>query len=184
MAILRNIEFFGDANGGVMISDDQGVRHYLQEEKGITDEMFGIIEENYPQAFKALSAEYKRSRANVPYFKYLIVHRFIRCNFSKLDCHLDIDEFGRFTFEDVGCPLAGECRLYKVVCNPERDTNLTARQKEVMKLYCQGMTAEEIGDQLYISTETVKTTKRNAFEKAGVHDIRAFMVKYNDLLTK
>lgn len=44
---LRNIEFFSDAHGGVMISDEYGVRTYQLEEKAITDEMFAIIEEWY-----------------------------------------------------------------------------------------------------------------------------------------
>ena len=178
---LRNIEFFSDAHGGVMISDENGIRTYQLEERETTDEMFAIIEEWYPQAFKALTEEYKKSKANVPYFKYLIVHRFIRCNFANLDRKLDIDEFGRFSFENVDCPLVGECRWHGVICNPERSTMLTARQKEVMKLYCDGLTPEEIADRLYISVETVKTTKRNAFDKSGVHDIREFMVKYKDI---
>lgn len=184
MFSLRKIEFFADAQGGVMIKDDNGVRTYRQEERDLTDAMFGIIEADYPNAFKALTEIYAKSRANVGYFKYLLVHRFIRCNFSRLDRKLDIDEFGRFTFEDVECPLIGECKCWKVICNPQRDTKLTARQTDVMKLYCKRMTPEQIADELYISPETVATTKRNAFERVGVHSLSEFMTKFPEFLTE
>ncbi|WP_297851782.1 helix-turn-helix transcriptional regulator [uncultured Alistipes sp.] len=182
MPELRNIEFFNDPEGGVMIRDNEGVRTYQPEDKELTRALFTRIEIEYPKAFKALTEIYHKSRANVNYYRYLVCHRFIRCNFGSLDKKQDIDGTGRFTFEEVSCPIKGECKYSGVICGAEFDTRLTARQQEVMKLYCKGLEPEEIAEQLYISPETVKTTKRDAFRKAGVHDIREFMAKYKDVL--
>lgn len=182
MKRLHNIEFFSAPEGGVMIRDNEGMHTYQPEDKELTGTLFARIESEYPKAFKALTEIYCKSRANVNYYRYLVCHRFIRCNFGSLDKKQDIDGAGRFTFEEVSCPLKGECKYSGVICGAEFDTRLTARQQEVMKLYCQGMEPEEIAEQLYISPETVKTTKRDAFRKAGVHDIREFMAKYKDVL--
>ncbi len=89
---------------------------------------------------------------------------------------------GRFTFEDVSCPIKGECKYAGIICSPEFDTRLTERQKEVMKLYMEGMGDEEIADMLYISPETVRTTKRDAFRKAEVHSLAEFAIQYKDKL--
>lgn len=189
---LRNIEFFGSPEGGVMIRDGRGVRTYTQEEKGITEEIFSIIEEEYPKAFRALSEIYAKSRANIGYFKFLLVHRFLRCNFSQLDRRLDIDEFGRFQFEEVSCPLAGECKSWRVICSPERETKLTIRQKQVMQewIACaregvkRDRIASEVADRLFISEHTAKTTKRNAFDRIGVHSLAEFMEKTKETFAK
>lgn len=182
MQELRNIEFFNDPEGGVMIRDDEGVHTYQPEDKELTSVLFARIESEYPEALKALAENYRKSRANVNYYRYLVCHRFIRCNFGSLDKKQDIDGAGRFTFEEVSCPIKGECKYSGIICNPKFNTRLTARQQEVMKLYCQNMKPEKIAEQLYMSPETVLTTKRNAFRKAGVHDILEFMAKYKDML--
>lgn len=85
-------------------------------------------------------------------------------------------------FEDVSCPIKGECKYAGIICSPEFDTRLTERQKEVMKLYMEGMGDEEIADMLYISPETVRTTKRDAFRKAEVHSLAEFAIQYKDKL--
>ena len=182
MQTLRNIEFFNDPEGGVMVRDADGVHTYRPEDKVLTSALFTRIEAEYPKAFKALTEIYRKSQPNVNYYKFLICKRFIRCNFGRLDNKQDIDGMGRFTFEDVSCPLKGECKYAGVVCGAEFDIRLTERQKEVMKLYCEGTEPEEIADRLYISVETVKTTKRDAFRKAEVHSLAEFTMKYKDKL--
>lgn len=181
MKQLANIEFFNDPQGGVMLSDAQGVRSYTVEDAAFTSALYARIEEEYPEAFKALTAEYRKSQPNVPYYRYLVCSRFIRCNFGQYDSRADIDGVGRFVFEDVPCPMRCECRLAGVVCHPKLNTHLSARQAEVMKLYAEGHSYDDIADVLYISPETVKTTIRNAFRKAGVHSLAEFMQKYTEL---
>ena len=73
MTAYRNIEFFTDPQGRVMIADDRGMRTFDEDEKGLISELFARIEDDYPQAFQALSEHYSKSRANLPYYRYLIV---------------------------------------------------------------------------------------------------------------
>lgn len=47
---------------------------------------------------------------------------------------------------------------------------LTTRQVEVLKLIAEGMSGKDIGQNLYISTSTVKREIRNIFNKLGVND--------------
>ena len=174
MTTIRNIEFFTDPYGNVMVSDANGVRSYTAEDNELTSALFIRIEEEYPEAFKALTELYRKSMPNAPYFRYRVCHRFIRCNFSIFDRKADIDNGGNFLLEEVQCPMRGECLYDGIICNARHNTNLTQRQQEVMKLYCEGLSYQEIGEALFISPETVKTIKRDAFRKVGVHDINEF----------
>ena len=176
--MLRNIEFFTDPYGNVMISDAQGVRTYREEDMQLTAELFTRIEDEYPEAFKALTELYRKSQPNMPYFRYLVCSRFIRCNFSIYDRKVDIDCNGRLMLEEVQCPLRCECLYAGTICDAKFNNGLTQRQEEVMKLYCEGYSEIEIAKRLFISPETVKTTKRNAFRKAGVHSLAEFMQTY------
>lgn len=177
MRILNNIEFFTDPHGKVMISDQNGIHSYEIEDREFTSALFLRIEDEYPAAFKALTELYRKSSVNVPYFRYLVCSRFIRCNFSAYDRRVDIDHQGQFQLEEVSCPLRSECLYAGVICDAKFNTHLSQRQEEVMRLYCEGLSEEEIGRELFISPETVKTTKRNAFRKAGVHSLAEFMQK-------
>lgn len=177
MTTFNNIEFYTDPHGRVMIADAEGVRSYRQEDCALTDYLFARIEEEYPEAFRALSELYCRSKANIPYFKYLVCSRFVRCNFGAYDRRDDVGHDGQFRLEEVACPLRTECIYAGIICDAKFDTNLTQRQREVMRLYCEGYTREEIAAELFISPETVKATKRNAFRKVGVHSLAEFITK-------
>lgn len=174
---IRNIEFFTDPYGNVTVSDANGVRSYTTEDNELTSALFLRIEDEYPEAFKALTELYRKSAPNAPYFRYRVCHRFVRCNFSVFDRKVDIDNSGNFLLEDVQCPMRGECLYDGIICNARHNTKLTQRQEEVMRLYCEGLSYQEIGEELFISPETVKTIKRDAFRKVGVHDINEFRNK-------
>lgn len=171
-----NIEFYSSPEGDVLIHDVQGIRTYRQEDTKITDALFELLEEDYPAAFSALGEVFVKSKSNAPYYKYKCVHRFIRCNFGMFDKVLDLDEFGRFNFENVICPLIGECKYYKVICNPQYNTNLTMREKEIMRLYTEGYKSEEIADTLFLSPLTVETHKRNAMQRTGKKSLSDFII--------
>lgn len=72
MQTLRSIEFFNDPEGGVMVRDTEGVHTYQPEDKMLTGALFTRIETEYPKAFKALAEIYRKSRANVNYYRFLI----------------------------------------------------------------------------------------------------------------
>jgi two-component system NarL family response regulator len=50
-----------------------------------------------------------------------------------------------------------------------RKPTLTGREIEVLQLVARGMTSREIGEQLYISENTVKNHIRNILDKLGLH---------------
>ena len=180
MQRLNNVEFFNSPEGEVQIRDEKGVRTYMEEDKELTDALFSVIELDYPKAFKALSEIYNKSKANAPYFKYRCAHRFIRCNFGMYDKIPDMDEFGRFNFQNVACPLVGECKYYKVICNPEFNTNLTMREKEIVRLYKEGYKTEKIAEILSLSQLTVETHKRNAMRRTGSTTLAELVIWANN----
>jgi DNA-binding NarL/FixJ family response regulator len=56
-------------------------------------------------------------------------------------------------------------------------SELTTRQREVLKLICDGLTEKEIASMLNISTHTVHVHKNNIMSKLGIHN-KAGLVKY------
>jgi len=173
---LRNIEFYGTPNGAVMIQEmDQPVKVYDQGYKDFTDMMIEHLSNFYPEAFKALSEHYAASKQNPGYYQFLIVHRFIRCNWDKYDNVQDVDHNGVFKFEFVSCPLRGECKHCGIICSPKFNSNLTERELGVMRLYYESETPETIAERLFISPMTVLKHKRNSLAKLGLHSVKDFI---------
>lgn len=177
MEKYAHTEFFISPLGEIMIHDRRGVHTYKEEDTEFTDLMFSAIEDKYPEAFESLSRLYRKSSANILFFKYRVVHRFLRCNFGEYDKRYDIDEFGDFNFEEVKCPLRYECELCDIVCRPKFNSSLSIREKEVMKMIYHGANPLKVSQALAISEQTVLTVKRNAFKKLEVHSMQEFMAK-------
>lgn len=59
----------------------------------------------YPDAYKALEKIYAKSAPNESYYQYLMMRRFCKCNFCRLDTTafdvVDVDKDGKFNFEKV-----------------------------------------------------------------------------------
>lgn len=53
----------------------------------------------------------------------------------------------------------------------KRFETLTERQKEVLRLFCKGTRYKDIGAELFISVDTVKTHVGNIYEKLGLTDL-------------
>lgn len=173
---LKNFEFYGTPAGDVMIQEqDKPVAVYSQSFKEFTDTMIENIMNFYPDAFKALSEHYNASKQNLEYYRFLIVHRFIRCNWFKYDNVQDVDHNGIFRFEFVSCPMRGECKYSNVICQPKFNSNLSERELAVMKLYFESASHEEIADKLFISPMTVLKHKRNALAKLDLHSLADFI---------
>ena len=138
------------------------------------------IMELYPSAYEALSNEYRKSASNVPYFQYLMVKRFCKCNFGTLDnTKRDIDLSGNFNFECVSCPLKGECINDGIICNPKLNTRLSDAELRVMKLLYEGIPTKEVASTLYVSVDTVKSQTKSVYRKLGINSLSEF-VKYAD----
>lgn len=131
------------------------------------------IRDCYPEAYKALSEYYEKSAANPLYYQYLMVRRFLNCNFSMLDPTnmdvVDVNIDGKFTFEKVPCPLRCECKLCGVVCMPKFNSTLSQQELRVGRLWYEGRSKAEIASELFISQETVNNHIRNIYSKLGVN---------------
>lgn len=173
MYILSNIEFYNTPCGDVIIKEvGQPARVLKEQDRELIAEMLAIISDRYPQSHRALMDLYSKSSMNRTYYEYRVVHRFIRCNFGEFDqLNYDINAFGQFNFEEVKCPLRGECPLEGVVCKPEIDLNLTDREMEVFRLIASNMKTEEIAAKLSISKFTIIRHRENIKARLGLHDI-------------
>ena len=173
---LLSIEFYGTPDGQVMIQQlDKPLEIYEQSNKAFTVLMIDRISTFYPEAFKKLSEHYKASAKNPGYYQFLIVHRFIRCNFKEFDNQQDVDHHGIFRFEFVSCPLRGECQYCGIICQPKFNSSLSDREKDVMRMYFESYKPEEIAEKLFISPATVLKHKRNSLEKLGLHKLSEFI---------
>ena len=65
---------------------------------------------------------------------------------------------------------------------PKKHGELTRREVEVLQLICQQKTAEEIGEELFISTKTVNGHRNNLLQKTGARNISGlvmYAIKHN-----
>jgi len=178
--ILSNIEFYGTPSGEVLISEGNSHKLYEIEDRAFTDAMLDYIQNFYAEAYKALCECYSKSKLNRTYFEYLIVRRFIKCNFLEYDNKNDIDENESLNFEFVPCPLRNECKYCNIICSPKFNTSLSESELRVMKLYYKGLKKEEIAENLYLSILTVQTHKRNVFTKLKINSLSEFIIFANN----
>lgn len=133
------------------------------------------VKSKYPEADKATSIEYARALPNVPHYQFLKARRFVKCNLGNYDSVEDIDGDGNFHFEEVQCPLRGECKWEGIICKPKIRTKLSARELEVMKLIYEGRKVHEIAESLFIAIMTVKQHRRNSLNKLELHSVQDFI---------
>ncbi|MCI2145801.1 MAG: helix-turn-helix transcriptional regulator [Bacteroidales bacterium] len=142
--------------------------------------MFNHIRDNYPEAFAALDAYYKKLPFDFKLKRFRIVNMFCKCNFGQADqSKFDIDKTGTLQFENVPCPLRGECPRENIVCHPHFNSHISDSEMRVLKLVYEGWDIEPIADKLYLSPFTVRNHIRNAYERLGIHE-KAEFVKYAD----
>lgn len=173
---MRNIEFYNTPEGEVMIRKiGEAERQLVESDSDFVDNFLQHIREFYPKAYAALAETYKAAANNRRYYHFIMVRRFIKCNFGLYDNIVDIDEFGKFNFECVACPLRGECKLERIVCFPEFNSVLSDREFAVMEKVFLGIPDAKISEMLYISQNTVNNHRKNSFKKLGVHSVSEFI---------
>ena len=179
---MKNIEFYNTPEGEVMIKEEfEPVRMLTDKDRNIIESMITIIRDRYPEAFKALAKNYSVTERNRLRYEFLIVHRFIRCNFGEYDQYnYDINNNGDFKFEEVHCPLRGECKHEGVICKPCVNTNLSDREKEVLKLIAEGEKREDIAEKLFISPGTVNRHRENIRAKIQAKNTADMVNYYNN----
>lgn len=167
---LFNVEFYTTPEGAIMIKPEgEPVRELTMRNRDIISSMLSHIRERYPDAFKALSEIYSKSSRNRIYYEYQMVSRFIRCNFGEYDqYHNDVNLDGSFYFEEVHCPMRGECPFEEIICKPKLNSQVSDREMEVLALIAEGMRSQQIADELHISVLTVKRHKANMRAKLGL----------------
>lgn len=174
-----NAEFYIFNDELWYITADGHNRRLTEKDTDIISDLLSMVSEMYPQAYAALQEEYTRSAVNVPYYQFLMVRRFCKCNLGKLDnTKMDITH-ETFSMERVDCPLRGECKREGIICCPRMNTKLSDAEMRVMRLVYDGLSNEEIGARLYLSPHTVKNHIKSVYAKLGIHE-KAEFVKYAD----
>ena len=174
--VLAGSEFFVYEQE-VWMRDALGSVSLIKEtDYNFINEMIRMVSTFYPKAYAALCEEYSQCAENTSYYRFRMVLRFIRCNFSALDSIPDIGQDHRCSFEHLNCPLRGECRHDHVICRPEFNHQLSQAEKRVMSLVYDGLTEAAIGQRLQLSTFTVHTHVRNAYARLGIHSKAEFMI--------
>jgi DNA-binding CsgD family transcriptional regulator len=95
----------------------------------------------------------------------------MRCNLSGYDTIADISaDYTEIRTEYVPCNNRGTCPHEGKFCQGLQVDNgtLSIRELRILGLIREGMLDKEIGEMLFISVDTVKTTKRNIQKKLGV----------------
>jgi DNA-binding CsgD family transcriptional regulator len=168
---MRAVEFYTDPDGDVILRGAGTVAHvYTESDTEFTSSVLSVVREFYPDAHAALEGIYSKSRPNRRYFEFLLVRRFLKCNFSPLDNRIDFDS-GYFQFEFVPCPMRGECPFCNVICNPKFNSNLSERELQIYRMIVDGLEAADIARELYLSIHTVNNHRRNILRRLSLHSI-------------
>lgn len=137
----------------------------------------------YPEAYRELESIYSKSAPNQSYYQYLMVRRFCKCNFCKLDTTAfdveDVDSDGKFNFEKVECPMRGECPYEGIVCMPKFNANLSPAELRVMELLYRGKSEQDAAAELFISPNTAHQHVKSVYVKLGIHRLADFIAYAN-----
>lgn len=181
--LLSNCEFFCHEDEVLVRFSDGRTSRVTESDVDVVREMDEMISTFYPEAYAALTDLYKASSANIHYYRFRIVARFVRCNLANLDHVPDITADCRMNLESVPCPMRGECRWDGIICRPSFAHRMTACELRVMERLYHGRSESEIADDLCLSVHTIHNHIRNALFRLGLHSRSEFM-KYaaqNDL---
>lgn len=176
----KAIEIYNTPDGQVCMKPEGEAMFILDEShKDIIQSLLNDIHELYPDAFKRLSEIYSKSSLNKNYYELRMVKRFCRCNFGNYDTlRMDIDSQGNWHFEQVQCPLRGECQNEGIICLPKLKTKLSEREMEVAKLLS-NYSCEEIADELQLSLRKVYNHIQSIKTRLKVKTIAQIITWYN-----
>jgi DNA-binding CsgD family transcriptional regulator len=173
---LKETEFYNTPDGQVMIKSNNATVRILgragNENRDFITAFISHTSTFYPEAWEALCLLYSKKEPNRLNYEFWAISRFIRCNFGEYDASSpDIDAYGRFHFEEVKCPLRGECTHEAIICKPNFNTTLSFREANVLRLVVQRYKVDEIAPMLHISPNTVSNHIRNIHAKTNTRTI-------------
>lgn len=173
---MKNIEFYNfEREVWYRTADGRG-EQLTEDNREVVELMIDKIKALYTSANKALRECYAKLSYNPKMFEYRIVKRFCKCNFGAIDTSSsDVDNLGRFNFEQVQCPLRGECKLEGIVCNPKFNSQISDSEMRVLELVFRGEEKEYIADKLCLSPHTINNHIRNAYTRLGFHEKAEFI---------
>lgn len=178
--MMKNVDFSTRPDGEVEVREGSKAPYILDAtHRGMISNIFDNIRLKYPDAYKALCEAYSNSSRNKSWFEFLCVRRFIKCNWSLYDNISDIDSQGNFHFEFCQCPLRGECKHWKIICEPKPNSKLSPTELNVLRLISKGLQNEEIADILHISVHTVHNHRNSILRKTGLHNSAALTDYYH-----
>ena len=64
----------------------------------------------------------------------------------------------------------------------EKKINLTTREKELIKLFSKGLTSKEIANELFVSSFTIDTHKKNIYKKLNISSMAELVTFYYENL--
>ena len=178
----ERIEFYNSPQGKVFVMET-GKQYELTEKRyDVIERLLETIEDNYNDAYKCLETIYKKSKPNASFYKYKIVHRFLRCNCGEMDTlRWDIDNLGNIHLEQVRCPLrgTGDCEYENILCMPQKTTTIKGRQLQIAEKLADGLNNQEIADAFFISIHTVHNIIQQIKSKIGVKNTGQIVTWYN-----
>ncbi|MCW3784899.1 response regulator transcription factor [Plebeiibacterium sediminum] len=177
---MKSIEFHTDPFGeDIIVSQGGAHRTFSEKDTELIKLMYAEIETMYPDAFNRLQELYSPSAD----FRYLVVRRFVKCNFGLADEKPDIDHEGNWNLEKVKCPLRGGfCCDEEVICSPKFNTGLTSRETEILSLI--NIPVKEIANKFFISISTAENHIANIKKKLNLGnntELTQYAIKHNIL---
>ena len=129
---------------------------------------------NYPHlsGYIILIIEEELYRSSYQYIKKSLLHTAESFTFLLRTAHtlmLESNEIGVFeAHESIYSKITGRINSFQRNTPENKDTELSAREKEVLKSVAKGISNKEIANQLNISTHTVISHRKNICEKIGI----------------
>lgn len=148
---MENVEFRTSPNGEVYYKiEGQKEQRLTKFSKEIVEPLVTIIRNRFPECYARLALLYKENASEM-------CGRFVRCNFGEHDLLTQDVEEDILNFEEVRCPLRGICKDENVICKPKSVAQLSETQKNIVKLYINGYTMEEIAKIMGKNRDNIKT---------------------------
>lgn len=162
---MEAVEFFTSPEGQVYYRNGSGEAKRLTKFSDVVKPMITIIRNRFPECYARLAMIYKENASQM-------VGRFVRCNFGEHDLLTKDIDHDILNFEEVRCPLRGICKDEHVICKPKSLINLSKGEKDVVKLYLNGCTMDDIAKELHKNRNTVKSVLLRIRDKLKVKNCR------------